>query len=110
MTNRAIDKGTVKAKDAYDEQVVQPQKNGAGPAQKRTAIYHALPSLRLTFKETTKEGTSYTTDPIQVTTKHIDAWCNVWGAYDSSFEKMLLNILKLFAPSISLKLNGLLIR
>ena len=42
MANRAIGKGKAKAKDAYEEQVAQSLKNGAGAAHKRIAIDHAL--------------------------------------------------------------------
>ena len=76
MTNKAIDKGKAKAKEAYEEQVAHSLKNGAGAAHRRTAIDHALPPLRLTFKEVSNKGeVNYITDPIKVAAKHSDTWC-----------------------------------
>ena len=94
MTDRAMNKGKAKAKEAYEDQVAQSLKNGASAARKRTAIDHALPPLRLTFREKDKQGeVQYITDPIKVASKHTDSWCGTWGAYDESFED---NVIKYF--------------
>ena len=45
ITNRALDKGKLKAKEAYEESIARALKDGAGPAHKITAIDHALPPL-----------------------------------------------------------------
>ena len=67
MTDRAMNKGKAKAKEAYEDQVAQSLKNGAGAAHKRTAIDHALPPLRFTFREKDKQGeVQYVTDPIRL--------------------------------------------
>ena len=94
MTDRAMNKGKAKAKEAYEDQVAQSLKNGAGAAHKRTAIDHALPPLRLTFREKDKQGeVQYITDPIKFASKHTDSWCGTWVAYDESFED---NVIKYF--------------
>ena len=56
IVDRALEKGKVKAKDAFDESLAQALRNGAGPAHKRTAVDHALPQLRLTIEKENKEG------------------------------------------------------
>ena len=51
ITNRSLGKGKQKAKEAYQENLAQALRDGAGPAHKLTAVDHALPSLRLIFEE-----------------------------------------------------------
>ena len=63
---KALEKGKLKAREAYEENLAQALRNGAGPAHKITAVDGALPPLRLVIEEETKEGKAYITAPIQV--------------------------------------------
>ena len=60
----------------------------AGAAHKMTAIYSALPPLRLAIKQKNKQGqTGYITEPNEVARIHSEPWAGEWKAYDPEFEK-----------------------
>ena len=50
LVDRAIGQGRKKAKEAFEDQLAQALRNGAGPAHKMTAIDTALPPLALTIR------------------------------------------------------------
>ena len=56
ITGNALEKGKLKAREVYEENLAQALRNGAGPAHKITAVDGALPPLRLVIEEETSEG------------------------------------------------------
>jgi len=90
ITNSALEKGKLKAKEAYEENIAQALRNGAGPAHKITAVDSALPPLRLVVEEETKEGKNFITAPIKVAEKHTEPWAKTWCADDPSYQKKVV--------------------
>ena len=94
ISNNALEKGKLKAKEAYEENVVQALRNGAGPAHKITAVDGALPPLRLVIEEKTKEGKTYITAPIKVAEKLTEPWANTWCANSPSYQEKVVKYFK----------------
>ena len=94
ITNRALEKGKQQANEAYEENLSQALRNGAGPAHKMTAVDSALPPLRLVIEEETSEGKTYTTAPIKVAAKHTEPWVQVWLANSPSYDEKVVGYFK----------------
>ena len=88
MVEKATSNGKKKAREAFEEQVAQSLRNGAGAAHKMAAIDSELPPLRLAIRQKNEQGQiGYITEPNEVAKIHSQPWAAEWKAYSPDFEK-----------------------